>query len=340
MDKIGIDKTIASLEKAYGVGSIMKVRGGNINMRVDTLASTGSLALDFAIGIGGYPSGRIIEIYGPEMSGKTTLCLHAIAEVQKQGKTAAFIDTEHAFDPDYAENIGVNLEELWISQPSNGEQALETVDSLIKSGDISLIIVDSVAALTPKAEIDGEMGDAVVGLQARLMSKAMRKLTSIISKANCTVIFTNQLRDKIGISWGSPEVTTGGKALKFYASIRLDIRRIAILKKNDEQYGNRTKVKVVKNKVGPPFRTIEFDIIYGEGISKIGELLDIATDLDIVKRGGSWFSFGDTKLGQGRDNVVELLKDNFELCEEIKKSIDDKLLNNIQDVDTEEDKTE
>ncbi|MFV0237025.1 MAG: recombinase RecA, partial [Flavobacteriales bacterium] len=282
---------------------------------------TGSLGIDLALGVGGYPRGRIIEIYGPESSGKTTLTLHAISECQKQGGTAAFIDAEHAFDRFYAEKLGVDIENLVISQPDNGEQALEITDNLVRSGAVDLIVIDSVAALTPKSEIEGEMGDSKMGLQARLMSQAMRKLTGSIGKTHCTAIFINQLREKIGVMFGNPETTTGGNALKFYASVRVDIRRSTQIKSSDEIIGNRTKVKVVKNKVAPPFRTAEFDIMYGEGISKVGEILDLAVDLNIVKKSGSWFSYGDIKLGQGRDAVKELLKDNEELTEELEEKI-------------------
>jgi recombination protein RecA len=283
------------------------------------------LGLDIALGIGGYPRGRVIEIYGPESSGKTTLTLHAIAEVQRKGGIAAFIDAEHAFDRFYAEKLGVKTEDLIISQPDNGEQALEIADNLIRSGAIDLIIVDSVAALTPKAEIEGEMGDSKVGLHARLMSQALRKLTATISKTNCTVVFINQLREKIGVMFGNPETTTGGNALKFYASVRLDIRRSTQIKDGDVAVGNRVKVKVVKNKVAPPFRTAEFDILYGEGISKVGEIIDLGVSTEVISKSGSWFSYGDTKLGQGRDGVKAILKDNPELCEEIENQIVAKL---------------
>jgi recombination protein RecA len=283
------------------------------------------LGLDIALGIGGYPRGRGIEIYGPESSGKTTLTLHAIAEVQRKGGIAAFIDAEHAFDRFYAEKLGVKTEDLIISQPDNGEQALEIADNLIRSGAIDLIIVDSVAALTPKAEIEGEMGDSKVGLHARLMSQALRKLTATISKTNCTVVFINQLREKIGVMFGNPETTTGGNALKFYASVRLDIRRSTQIKDGDVAVGNRVKVKVVKNKVAPPFRTAEFDILYGEGISKVGEIIDLGVSTEVISKSGSWFSYGDTKLGQGRDGVKAILKDNPELCEEIENQIVAKL---------------
>ncbi len=314
-----LNLVLDKLDKAYGKGTVMRM-GDSVVEDVDTI-STGSLGLDIALGIKGYPRGRVVEIYGPESSGKTTLTLHAIAEAQKAGGIAAFIDAEHAFDRHYAENLGIDIENLIISQPDNGEQALEIADNLIRSGAIDIIVIDSVAALTPKAEIEGEMGDSRMGLQARLMSQAMRKLTASISKTNCTCIFINQLREKIGVMFGNPETTTGGNALKFYASIRLDIRRSTQLKSTDEVLGNRTRVKVVKNKMAPPFRTAEFDIMYGEGISKVGEILDIGVDKGVVKKSGSWFSYGDTKLGQGRDAVKSLLKDNPELLEELEQKI-------------------
>ena len=311
--------TMDRLEKSYGKGTIMKL-GDNAVEDVDVIP-TGSLTLDLALGIKGYPKGRVIEIYGPESSGKTTLTIHAIAACQKQGGIAAFIDAEHAFDATYAQALGVNIDELIISQPDNGEQALEIADNLIRSGAIDLLIVDSVAALTPKAEIEGEMSDSQMGLQARLMSKALRKLTSSIKKANCCTIFINQLREKIGVMFGNPETTTGGNALKFYASVRLDIRRASQIKNGDEVIGNRTRLKVVKNKVAPPFRKAEFDIMYGEGISKVGEVIDLGVDHNIIKKAGSWFSYGDTKLGQGRDAVKQLLDDNPELMEELEQKI-------------------
>jgi recombination protein RecA len=311
------------LDKTYGKGAVM-LMGDKAVEEVEVIPS-GSLGLDIALGIGGYPRGRVIEIYGPESSGKTTLTLHAIAEVQRRGGIAAFIDAEHAFDRFYAEKLGVKTEDLIISQPDNGEQALEITDNLIRSGAIDLIIVDSVAALTPRAEIEGEMGESKVGLHARLMSQALRKLTATISKTNVTCMFINQLREKIGVMFGSPETTTGGNALKFYASVRLDIRRSTQIKDGDVAIGNRVKVKVVKNKVAPPFRTAEFDILYGEGISKVGEIVDLGVSTNVIAKSGSWFSYGDTKLGQGRDGVKAILKDNPELCEEIENAIVAKL---------------
>lgn len=314
--------TLDKMDKTYGKGTVMKMSDQSV-MDVEAISS-GSLGLDLALGVGGYPRGRVIEIYGPESSGKTTLTLHAIAEAQKSGGIAAFIDAEHAFDRFYAEKLGIDLENLIISQPDNGEQALEIADNLIRSGAIDIIVVDSVAALTPKSEIEGEMGDSKMGLHARLMSQALRKLTASISKTHCTVIFINQLREKIGVMFGNPETTTGGNALKFYASIRLDIRRSTQIKdSNSEVQGNKTRVKVVKNKVAPPFKTAEFDIMYGEGVSKIGEIIDIGVDYEIIKKSGSWFSYEDTKLGQGRDAVKTLLKDNPDLMEELEVKIKD-----------------
>ncbi|MBB4118357.1 MAG: recombinase RecA [Mesonia hippocampi] len=312
--------TLDKLDKTYGKGTVMKMSDQAVQ-DVEAISS-GSLGLDLALGVGGYPRGRIIEIYGPESSGKTTLTLHAIAEAQKAGGIAAFIDAEHAFDRFYAEKLGIDIDSLIISQPDHGEQALEIADNLIRSGAIDIIVVDSVAALTPKSEIEGEMGDSKMGLHARLMSQALRKLTSTISKTNCTVIFINQLREKIGVMFGNPETTTGGNALKFYASVRLDIRRSTQIKDNNSEVkGNKTRVKVVKNKVAPPFRTAEFDIMYGEGISKVGEIIDIGVDYEIIKKAGSWFSYEDTKLGQGRDAVKTLLRDNPELMEELETKI-------------------
>ncbi|HEY5688959.1 MAG TPA: recombinase RecA [Yeosuana sp.] len=312
--------TLDKLDKAYGKGTVMKMSDSPIQ-DVEAIPS-GSLGLDIALGVGGYPRGRVIEIYGPESSGKTTLTLHAIAEAQKAGGIAAFIDAEHAFDRFYAEKLGVDIDNLIMSQPDNGEQALEITDNLIRSGAIDIVVIDSVAALTPKSEIEGEMGDSKMGLHARLMSQALRKLTASISKTNCTVIFINQLREKIGVMFGNPETTTGGNALKFYASVRLDIRRSTQIKETDGNVtGNKTKVKVVKNKVAPPFKTAEFDIMYGEGISKVGEILDIAVEHEIIKKSGSWFSYEDTKLGQGRDAVKAIIKDNPELQDELELKI-------------------
>ena len=312
--------TLDKLDKTYGKGTVMKMGDAEI-VEVDTISS-GSLTLDNALGVGGYPKGRVIEIYGPESSGKTTLTLHAIAECQKAGGIAAFIDAEHAFDRFYAQNLGINIDELIISQPDNGEQGLEIADNLIRSGAIDIIVIDSVAALTPRSEIEGEMGDSKMGLHARLMSQALRKLTSHISKTNCTVIFINQLREKIGVMFGNPETTTGGNALKFYASVRLDIRRSTQIKDNSGNVlGNKTRVKVVKNKVAPPFKVSEFDIMYGKGISKLGEIIDLGVEHDIIDKSGSWFSYGDTKLGQGRDSVKTILTDNPELSDEIEAKI-------------------
>jgi recombination protein RecA len=311
---------LEKMDKTYGKGTVMKM-GDSAVEEVEVIPS-GSLGLDIALGVGGYPKGRVIEIYGPESSGKTTLTMHAIAESQKAGGIAAFIDAEHAFDAIYAKKLGIDVENLIISQPDNGEQALEIADNLIRSGAIDIVVIDSVAALTPKAEIEGEMGDSKMGLHARLMSQALRKLTATISRTKCTVIFINQLREKIGVVFGNPETTTGGNALKFYASVRIDIRRSGSpIKVGEDAVGNRVKVKIVKNKVAPPFKNTEFDIMYGEGISKVGEILDLGVEFDIVKKSGSWFSYGDTKLGQGRDAVKELLKDNPELLEELAEKI-------------------
>lgn len=321
-----IDTAMDKLKKQFGAESIMKM-SDKPELDIEVISS-GSLGLDVALGVGGYPRGRIIEIYGPESSGKTTLTLHAIAEAQKMGGVAAFIDAEHAFDPTYAESLGIDTEQLYISQPDNGEQALEIAIGCLESGGFDIIVIDSVAALTPKAEIDGEMGDSKMGLHARLMSQAMRKMVSSISRGNAVVIFINQLREKIGVMFGNPETTTGGNALKFYASVRIDIRKSgAPLKSGDEAVGSRTKVKIVKNKVAPPFKTTEFDIMYGIGISKAGEILDKGVELEIINKSGSWFSYGDTKLGQGRDGVRDILADNPELCDEIEQKIKQQLLN-------------
>jgi recombination protein RecA len=319
-DKLkALQLTLDKLEKSYGKGTIMKL-GDSVIEPTETI-STGSLGLDIALGVGGLPKGRVIEIYGPESSGKTTLAIHAIAESQKKGGIAAFIDAEHAFDRFYAKKLGVDVENLLISQPDNGEQALEIADNLIRSGAIDILVIDSVAALVPKAEIEGEMGDSKMGLHARLMSQALRKLTGTISKTGCCCIFINQLRDKIGVMFGNPETTTGGNALKFYASVRLDVRRISQIKDTDEVSGNRVKVKIVKNKVAPPFRIAEFDIMFGEGISKAGEIIDLGVEYNIIKKAGSWFSYGETRLGQGRDAVKQLILDNPELAEELEAKI-------------------
>jgi len=315
--------TLDKLDKAFGKGAVMKL--GDAPILDLEIIPTGSLTLDLALGVNGFPKGRVVEIYGPESSGKTTLAIHAIAECQKQGGIAAFIDAEHAFDQFYAQKLGVDVGNLLISQPDNGEQALEIADNLIRSGAIDLVVIDSVAALTPKAEIEGEMGDSQMGLQARLMSKALRKLTGSINKAGCCCIFINQLREKIGVMFGNPETTTGGNALKFYASVRIDIRKSSQIKDGDEVIGNRVKVKVVKNKVAPPFRKAEFDIMYGAGISKVGEIVDLGVELNIVKKSGSWFSYGETKLGQGRDSVKQLIADNPELLLELEQKIKDAL---------------
>jgi recombination protein RecA len=324
--------TMDKMEKTFGKGAVMKLGDAPIE-KLDVIP-TGSVTLDLALGVGGFPKGRIVEIYGPESSGKTTLAIHAIAEVQKQGGIAAIVDAEHAFDQFYASKLGVDVANLLISQPDNGEQALEIADNLIRSGAIDLLVVDSVAALTPKAEIEGEMGDSQMGLQARLMSKALRKLTGSINKANCCCIFINQLRDKIGVMFGNPETTTGGNALKFYSSIRIDIRKANQIKDGEDVIGNRVKVKVVKNKVAPPFKRAEFDIMYGEGISKVGEIIDLGVELNILKKSGSWFSYGETRLGQGRDAVKTLIADNPELMDELEAKIKDALSGNPEVLDT------
>ena len=314
-----LNQALGKIEKEFGKGSVMKL-GEATSMAIDVI-STGSIGLDIAVGIGGLPKGRIIEVYGPESSGKTTVALHTVAEAQKQGGIAAFIDAEHALDPVYAKALGVDIDNLIISQPDTGEQALEIAEALIRSGAIDIIVVDSVAALVPRAEIEGEMGESHVGLQARLMSQALRKLTGSIKKSNCVAIFINQLREKVGIMFGNPETTTGGRALKFYSSVRLDVRKIDTIKQGDKVLGSRTRVKVVKNKVAPPFKQAEFDIMYGEGISKVGDLLDIAADIDIVKKSGAWYSYNDTKLGQGRENVKKFLQDNPDLIKEIDEKV-------------------
>jgi recombination protein RecA len=323
-DKLkALEVTLGKIEKDFGKGTIMKL--GDHAIENIQVISTGSIGLDAALGIGGFPRGRVIEIYGPEASGKTTLAIHAIAEAQKNGGIAAIIDAEHTFDRNYAEKLGVDVENLLISQPDNGEQALEITDNLIRSGALDIVVIDSVAALTPKAEIEGEMGDSKMGLQARLMSQALRKLTANISKTNTSCVFINQLRDKIGVMFGNPETTTGGNALKFYASVRVDIRKTNQLKEGEEIIGSRTRVKIVKNKLAPPFRKADFDILYGEGISQLGEIVDLGVDFEIIKKSGSWFSYGDTKLGQGRDAVKQIIKDNPELYDELKAKISEAL---------------
>jgi len=315
-----LDAALSQIEKQYGKGTVMRLGDPSAKMNVETIP-TGSLSLDIALGLGGIPKGRIIEIYGPESSGKTTVTLHMIAEVQKRGGIAGFIDAEHALDPVYAKNIGVNIDDLYISQPDNGEQAMEITETMVRSGAMDIVVVDSVAALVPKAEIDGDMGDSHVGLQARLMSQALRKLTAVISKSNCTVVFINQLREKIGVMFGNPETTTGGRALKFYASVRLDVRRIESLKQGGEVIGNRTRVKVVKNKVAPPFKEAEFDIMFGEGISTAGDILDLAASINIVNKSGAWYAYQGEKIGQGRENAKQYLKDNPAVCDEIEAKI-------------------
>ena len=315
-----LDAALTQIERRYGKGAVMKLGDPSAQMNVETIP-TGSLSLDIALGLGGIPKGRIIEIYGPESSGKTTVTLHMIAEVQKRGGIAGFIDAEHALDPVYAKNIGVDVDNLYISQPDNGEQALEITETMVRSGAIDIVVVDSVAALVPKAEIDGDMGDSHVGLQARLMSQALRKLTAVISKSNCTVIFINQLREKVGVMFGNPETTTGGRALKFYSSVRLDVRRIESLKQSGEVTGNRTRVKVVKNKIAPPFKEAEFDIMFGEGISQEGDILDLAANVNIVVKSGAWYAYEGNKIGQGRENAKQYLKDNPEICKEIENKV-------------------
>ena len=323
-DKLkALDAAISQIEKQYGKGSIMKLGDNSAHMNVETIP-TGSLSLDIALGLGGLPKGRIIEIYGPESSGKTTVALHAVAEVQKRGGIAGFIDAEHALDPAYAKNIGVNIDELYISQPDCGEQALEITETMVRSGAVDIVIVDSVAALVPKAEIDGDMGDSHVGLQARLMSQALRKLTAVISKSNCIVIFINQLREKVGVMFGNPETTTGGRALKFYSSVRMDVRRIESLKQAGEVVGNRTRVKIVKNKVAPPFKEAEFDIMFGKGITKEGDILDLAADCGIIVKSGAWYAYNGDKIGQGRENAKTYLRENPLVCEEVEAKVREK----------------
>lgn len=316
-DKLrALDAALGQIEKQFGKGAVMKLGDPAAQMNIETIP-TGSLSLDIALGLGGIPKGRVIEIYGPESSGKTTVTLHMIAEVQKQGGIAGFIDAEHALDPVYAKNIGVDVDNLYISQPDNGEQALEITETMVRSGALDIVVVDSVAALVPKAEIDGDMGDSHVGLQARLMSQALRKLTAVISKSNCTVVFINQLREKVGIMFGNPETTTGGRALKFYSSVRMDVRRIESLKQSGEVIGNRTRVKVVKNKIAPPFKEAEFDIMFGEGISYVGDVLDLAANVNIINKSGAWYAYEGNKIGQGRENAKQYLKDNPTVCEEV-----------------------
>ncbi len=320
-DKLkALDAALGQIEKQFGKGAVMKLGDPASRTNVETIP-TGSLSLDIALGLGGIPKGRIVEIYGPESSGKTTVTLHMIAEVQKRGGIAGFIDAEHALDPVYAKNIGVDIDNLYISQPDNGEQALEITETMVRSGAIDIVVVDSVAALVPKAEIDGEMGDSHVGLQARLMSQALRKLTAVISKSNCCVVFINQLREKVGVMFGNPETTTGGRALKFYSSVRLDVRRIETLKQQGEAIGNRTRVKVVKNKIAPPFKEAEFDIIFGEGISMVGDIVDLAAEADIINKSGAWYAYNGNKIGQGRENTKQYLKDNPDICEEINRKV-------------------
>ena len=320
-DKLkALDAALAQIERQYGKGSVMKLGDSGAKMNIETIP-TGSLSLDLALGLGGLPKGRIIEIYGPESSGKTTVALHCVAEVQKAGGIAGFIDAEHALDPVYAKNIGVDIDNLYISQPDNGEQALEITETMVRSGAVDIVIVDSVAALVPKAEIDGDMGDSHVGLQARLMSQALRKLTAVISKSNCIVIFINQLREKVGVMFGNPETTTGGRALKFYSSVRMDVRRIESLKQGGEVIGNRTRVKVVKNKIAPPFKEAEFDIMFGQGISTIGDILDLAASIDVINKSGAWYAYEGNKIGQGRENAKQYLKEHPEICDEVEKKV-------------------
>lgn len=330
-----LDAALSQIEKQYGKGTVMRLGDPAAQMNVETIP-TGSLSLDIALGLGGIPKGRIIEIYGPESSGKTTVTLHMIAEVQKRGGIAGFIDAEHALDPVYAKNIGVDIDNLYISQPDNGEQALEITETMVRSGAVDIVVVDSVAALVPKAEIDGDMGDSHVGLQARLMSQALRKLTAVISKSNCTVVFINQLREKVGVMFGNPETTTGGRALKFYSSVRLDVRRIESLKQGGEVIGNRTRVKVVKNKVAPPFKEAEFDIMFGEGISMVGDILDLAAETDIIVKSGAWYAYEGNKIGQGRENAKQYLKDNPAVCDEVIKKVRDHFGLNKMNVDAAE----
>ena len=325
-DKIrALESALAQIEKQYGKGSVMKLGDNSKNMNIETIP-TGSISLDIALGLGGVPKGRILEVYGPESSGKTTVALHMVSEVQKRGGIAGFIDAEHALDPVYAKNIGVDIDNLYISQPDNGEQALEITETMVRSGAVDIIVVDSVAALVPKAEIDGEMGDAHVGLQARLMSQALRKLTAVISKSNCIVVFINQLREKVGIMFGNPETTTGGRALKFYSSIRLDVRRIEALKQSGDVIGNRTRIKVVKNKIAPPFREAEFDIMFGRGISKEGDVLDLAADSGIIAKSGAWYAYQDSKIGQGRENAKQFLVDNPQIFLELEEKVREKYM--------------
>ena len=335
-DKLkALDAALSQIERQYGKGAVMKLGDPSSQMSVET-TPTGSLSLDIALGLGGIPKGRIIEIYGPESSGKTTVTLHMIAEVQKRGGIAGFIDAEHALDPVYAKNIGVDIDNLYISQPDNGEQALEITETMVRSGAVDIVVVDSVAALVPKAEIDGDMGDSHVGLQARLMSQALRKLTAVISKSNCTVIFINQLREKVGVMFGNPETTTGGRALKFYSSVRLDVRRIESLKQGGEVIGNRTRVKIVKNKIAPPFKEAEFDIMFGQGISKVGDILDLASALNIIVKSGAWYAYNGSKIGQGRENAKIYLTENPEVCAEVELKVREHYGFEVENADKEE----